>query len=464
VTADRTNGSTATLRLLASDPALIADGEGVAEVIGARCTVVTPGQIIAGQPATQPRDPWLVEASVIRDPDTERAFADRLTDTCEVLLVGGAGEREHLADWLSSGRAVFLRRPLDLDYLAELLRDIFSELGVVRPGPKPPPPALDQFGHLFGSSEVMRDLYRQLRKAARTEATLLITGESGTGKELIARSVHSYSARRDREFESINCSAIPGELIESELFGHEKGSFTGADRTHRGVFERAGDGTLFLDEITEMPMAAQAKLLRILETNRFRRLGGKEEMRCRARVIAAGNRDPQQAIDDGELRLDLYYRLCQMEILAPPLRDRGDDIVRLARHFTHFYTRQTGRSVRLGEDAEHRLLGHLWPGNVRELRHCILSAARMARDVIRIQDIDNILESTPSMGSDASPRSVTELRAGMTIAEAEEALIALTLKETDGVKAKAARLLGISVRTLYNRMQRYHRDPSGDDS
>jgi DNA-binding NtrC family response regulator len=403
--------------------------------------------------------PWLIEAELISDStDQERLYA-QIGDAADIILIGGARQRERLSGWLSTGRAFYLRRPVDVDYLVELLRDIVSEHSVAsgdhRPGS---PPALDQYGLLYGSSPVMRELYRHLRKAARTDATLLVCGESGTGKELVVRSVHSYSERSEEGFEGINCSAIPADLLESELFGHEKGSFTGADRAHRGLFERAGRGTLFLDEITEMPLDAQAKLLRVLETGNFRRVGGQRELRCEARVMAASNRDPMQAIEGGELREDLYYRICQMEITVPPLRDRGDDIVHLARLFARLYSRQTGLAVRLSAQAEEALLQCHWPGNVRELRHCILQAARLSRGVISSADLNGHggVSAVDAAKTESGVRP--QLRAGMRIADVERSLIELTLAETGGNKQRAAGLLGISVRTLYNRLERYARE------
>lgn len=452
---------------LIQDEGLARDIAAIAESVDAALQRVQSIDELDGR-AARSSAPWLIEADLIGDGEDQDRLYRYIENAVEIMLVGDARHRERLSAWLSTGRAFYLRTPVDHDYLLELLRDIYSEQDAASGRQRAVrPPALDQYGLLYGSSPVMRDLYLHLRKAARTDATLLVCGESGTGKELVVRSVHSYSERSEEGFEGINCSAIPADLLESELFGHEKGSFTGADRSHRGLFERAGRGTLFLDEITEMPLGAQAKLLRVLETGHYRRVGGQQELQCEARIMAASNRDPMQAIDSGELREDLYYRICQLEITVPPLRERGDDIVQLARLFTRLYSRQTGLAVRLTAEAEESLQQREWPGNVRELRHCTLQAARLSRGVIRSEDLNGYGSNGNNESSAAHSSGTADarlLRPGMRIEDAERTLVEMTLQETRGNKQRAARMLGISVRTLYNRLERYEREAGGGDA
>ena len=226
----------------------------------------------------------------------------------------------------------------------------------------------------------MVEVLSLVRTLAENDASVLITGESGTGKELVARAIHSMSARREGPFVAVNCAAIPDTLAESELFGHEKGAFTGADRWRPGCFERAEGGTLLLDEIAEMPIALQPKLLRVLEAGVVRRVGGDREIPFSVRVLAATNRDPQLSVEEGRLREDLFYRLCVFPLAIPPLRERRDDITLIAQHFVTVFNRKHGAGVvGLSEGACARLLHHDWPGNVRELRNTIERAVILAR-------------------------------------------------------------------------------------
>ena len=257
-----------------------------------------------------------------------------LRDCEEVFLMSRDDDPRQIRRGIRAGANYFFAKPLDAAYLVELLRDIENELQADQTDADPSNvPVLDQFGHLRGSSRPMRKLYRVLRKVAPTLASVLVVGESGTGKELVARTLHEFSERAGGPFITMNCSAIPAELFESELFGHEKGSFSGAVQQHAGYFERADGGTLFLDELTEMPLELQVKLLRLLEVSRFRRVGGEEDLDSDVRIVAATNRDPEDAIDEGLLREDLYYRIASFPIHLPPLRDRQSDPVGLAHFF-----------------------------------------------------------------------------------------------------------------------------------
>ena len=304
---------------------------------------------------------------------------------------------------------------------------------------------------LLSNASAMQHVYRQIKRAAPTRAAVLITGESGTGKDMSAQAIHRLSQRAERPFIAVNCGAISPQLIESELFGHEKGSFTGAIREHRGYFERAHGGTLFLDEITEMPLELQANLLRILETQRFSRLGSTREMNCDIRLITACNRDPRQAVTDGYLREDLLYRIQVFPIHMPPLRCREGDVELLARHFLEAHNRSGGVLKRFSPQAMAALVRYPWPGNIRELRNIVYRAYLMADTTIDLADLPpQITSPCPPAVGDALTVSV-----GSTLAEMEEKLISATLKHCRGNREKAAKMLGVSTKTLYNRLRTY---------
>jgi len=288
-----------------------------------------------------------------------------------------------------------------------------------------------------------------VERVAPTDSTVLVVGETGTGKDLVAETVHQLSRRAKRPFLPINCGAVAPSLIESELFGHERGSFTGADRMRKGIFERANGGTLFLDEITEMPLELQVKLLRVLESGTVQRIGGETLHPADVRLVAATNRDPKKAVSEGKLREDLLYRLLVFPIELPPLRERGDDIDLLAHHFLRELNRQTEGRKRISDAALERLRLHPWPGNVRELKHVIERAFIMATEVI---DVENL----PSESAlPATTQSNLGIEVGMSVPEAERRLILATLERTAGDKKRAAEVLGISLKTLYNRLNAY---------
>ncbi|UXY15126.1 sigma-54 dependent transcriptional regulator [Chitiniphilus purpureus] len=313
---------------------------------------------------------------------------------------------------------------------------------------------LQRFGTMYGASPVMRDVFSLIERVAPTEAAVLVVGESGCGKELVAQTVHQLSQRAKEPFVAVNCGALPASLIEAELFGYEKGAFTGANRTHPGVFERAEGGTLFLDEITEMPLDMQVRLLRVLETRRFTRVGGEREMRCNVRVVAATNRDPHQAVAEGNLREDLLYRLAVFPIALPPLRDRGDDVLLLARHFLGELNREHGTRKKLSESSEAAILRHPWPGNVRELKNCLQRAYILAEIWV---DMDPELP-LPGMGSRPISRpGVLEFEVGTALPDVERRMIIATLDKFAGNKRKTAEALGVSLKTLYNRLNEYAR-------
>ena len=302
----------------------------------------------------------------------------------------------------------------------------------------------------------MQDVYRRIAKVAPTMATVFITGESGSGKEVVAATVHEMSNRASRPFLALNCGAIPGTLIETELFGYEKGAFTGAESIHRGCFERAEGGTLFLDEIAEMAPEMQVRLLRVLETGRYTRVGGEREYETSARVIAATNREPRQAVRDGILREDLLYRLAVFPIVVPPLRERDGDAEMLADQFLRKLNESEGTQKAFSRTALAVLRSHAWPGNVRELRNAVQRAFILCDEQVEFEF------SGQESREPAQP--LLNISIGTALADIEKQAICATLEACDGDKRRCAEMLGISLKTLYNRLAGYHAAPAATAS
>jgi DNA-binding NtrC family response regulator len=370
-----------------------------------------------------------------------------------VLLVTGHGSVETAVEAMRHGAFDYLTKPVDATRLQVLLEksieqeSLSREVNFLRHQLR----QKGSFGQLVGQSRGMHEVYRWIELAATSTAPVLVYGESGTGKELVARTIHELSNRRNRPFVAINCAAIPETLIESELFGHERGAFTGATERRLGCFELADGGTLFLDEIAEMDNSTQAKLLRVLQEGSFRRVGGKQELQVDVRVIAATNRVPQDAMAAGQLREDLFYRLNVFAIGLPPLRERKEDIPLLAKTFIEEFNRQDNRQVRgLNPEAEKALERYAWPGNVRELRNVIQRAVVLSgTGLIGTEHLpDNVLRGAEPPRP-ASATTVTPIR------EMERELILKALQETNQDKRRAAALLGISLKTLYNKLAKY---------
>jgi DNA-binding NtrC family response regulator len=337
--------------------------------------------------------------------------------------------------------------PLHETLTAEPTNDIVVALPFVAAARAASAPALGRFGRLYGSSTVMQEVYRMIEKVAPTEATVFITGESGCGKELVARTIHERSPRAHGAFVAINCGAIPQNLIEAELFGHERGAFTGANRQHRGCFERAEGGTLFLDEITEMAPEMQVRLLRVLEMGRFMRVGGDGEIKTNVRVLTATNRDALDAVRDGRLREDLMYRLAVFPIVLPPLRDREGDTELLAEHFLQNLNVETGTSKRFSRAALTTIRAYHWPGNVRELKNAVHRAFIMAEDLVELD--------LAGLACPAVEGECLRVPVGTSLAEMERQAIFATLDHCRGNKRRAAEMLGVSLKTLYNRLTAY---------
>ena len=374
----------------------------------------------------------------------------------EVILITGYASVDSAVAALRTGVLDYLTKPVDIRRLKSALANVLrtlalkEEIGSLRDELR----ELGRFGRLIGTSPVMQKVYDLVVKVAPTDATVLLVGESGTGKEEVAATIHELGRRRSQSFLPVNCGAVPANLIESELFGHERGSFTGATQLHRGYFERVSRGTLFLDEITEMPLELQVKLLRVLETGTLIRVGGDEPIAVDVRVIAASNRSPEAAVKDGKFREDLLYRLNVFPIVLPPMRDRNGDIDLLADHFLGQINREEGTSKKFGVAARRRMAAYSWPGNVRELKNMIRRAFILSDDVIEMDALPTS-PSPPASTAGASSSENGSMQVGMSLADIERHFILATLEHFGGDKRKAAEVLGISLKTIYNRLNNY---------
>ena len=384
-----------------------------------------------------------------------------LRGNAEIVLITGHASLETSVQALRLGAADYLTKPVAVPQLKRVLSrlaqpgDLRAEISDMRREYR----TSGRFGQLWGRSAPMQRVYDQISRVAPTVVNVLLVGESGTGKEVVAQTIHELSRRRTQPFLAVNCGAISPQLIESELFGHEKGSFTGAMRQHRGFFERAHGGTLFLDEITEMPLDLQVKLLRVLETGTFGRVGSDELFETDVRIVAATNRQPLEAVHQGKLREDLYYRLNVFQIVLPPLRERLEDVELLAPHFLRAISAAEGTPKRFSPAAIERLKQYHWPGNVRELRNVVQRASIMT-DGTTIEQVQLPDEAGPHAAAArvaAAPGEppVLRVRVGSSIAEVERQLIFATLEHCGGVKERTADVLGISLKTLYNRLREY---------
>ena len=368
----------------------------------------------------------------------------------ETVLITGQASVQTAVEALRRGVSDYLTKPVDFARVKMVLgnvartRELKEEIGSLRGELR----KLGRFGPLIGASPLMQKVYDLVGRVARTDATVLITGETGTGKEMVAQTIHLLSRRSRAAFLPLNCGAVSANLIESELFGHERGSFTGADRVHKGFFERADGGTLFLDEVTETPVELQVKLLRVLETASVTRVGGTEAINVDVRVVAATNRQPEEAVAAGKLREDLLYRLNVFPIHLPTLWDRREDIDLLAEHFLGLLNKEEGTSKEFTRAALERLRTHRWPGNVRELRNVVQRAFILAE-----QDVG--LDALPLGVHEPAEGSSLQMRVGTSVAEMERRLILATLEHFDGNKKKAAEILKIGLKTLYNRINQY---------
>lgn len=366
-----------------------------------------------------------------------------------VIIVTAQGEVKTAIDAMKNGAADYILRPFDLEELELAISRALSFARLVVENQYLREEKTADSG-IIGSSPQMQQLAATIRQVAPEKATVLIAGETGTGKELVARAIHAGSPRKEALFVAVNCAAIPHEMLESELFGHEKGAFTGAIKERVGKFELASGGTLFLDEVTEMPMSLQAKLLRALQENIIERVGGNRQIAVDIRVIAATNRDPKQAILDGKLREDLYYRLNVFRLDLPPLKTRKSDIAELARHFL------AKRSVPISQEALSALTSYDWPGNVRELEN-VLERAAIISGKQMIMPAHLPAEMVNHVPQQASQPELVENSLAMppAVEALERRMIHEALLQTRGNKSKAAKLLEISERSLWYKISQY---------
>jgi len=440
--------------------------------------------------AEAPPDVVLVDLVLADGDGLELVRDEEVQARSELVVITGHASVDSAVEVLRTGALDYLTKPLDRGRLVSALTNVArtqalkEEVTSLRSELR----ELGRCGRLVGRSKAMQHVYDLIERVAPTDATVLITGESGTGKELAAETIHQLSRRRKRLFLPLNCGAVSPNLIESELFGHERGSFTGADRQRKGYFERASGGTLLLDEITEMPMELQVKLLRVLESGRFMRVGGTEPIDVDVRIIAATNRVPEEAVKEGKLREDLFYRLNVFPISLPPLRARDEDVEYLAEYFLEQLNREAGEAKRLTAAALARLRASPWTGNVRELQNAVHRAFILADAEVGPEALPDagLGPDEPAAGA-AGGRGATggeraaggergagdeqagggeadgalRIPVGVSTAEAERRLILATLERFEGDKKAAARTLGISLKTLYNRLNVYRAREEG---
>ena len=425
---------------------------------GYAVTEADDGDVAVEAVRERPYDLILMDIKMIKLSGLEALEAVKTVNPAiPVVLMTAYSSVETAVDALRKGAYDYLTKPFDFDELRLALqratehrrlkednRLLREALGV-------------QFDrrNIIGSSPVMTDLMETVAQVAPTEATVLITGESGTGKELIAGAIHFNSPRKDGPFVKVNCAAVTETLFESELFGHEKGAFTGALKRKEGRFQQAHNGTLFLDEISEISPAMQVKLLRAVQEREFNLVGGEDVVRVDVRVVAATNRNLEQEIESGAFREDLYYRLNVISLHAPPLRERKDDIPLLARHFLNRFAERNGKMVMgLTPAAMDRLTRYEWPGNVRELVNAMERAVVLSRhEYIDVAELPLALRGDSDDEPAASPDPV--LSGNVSLDELEKTAILKTLEATEGNKSEAARRLGITRKTLHNKLKQY---------
>jgi two-component system, NtrC family, response regulator AtoC len=382
--------------------------------------------------------------------------------TTEVIVVTGYGSVARAVEATKAGAFYFVEKPFDFEEIQPLVdkalerRELVAETTNMRRQLS----TRSEYFNIIGAAKSMQTVYETIESVAKSDANVLIVGESGTGKELIANAIHYNSLRSKKPFIKVNCAALPKELIESELFGHTKGAFTGAHAEKEGLVQHAAGGSLMLDEIAEMPVELQPKLLRVLQERSYRKIGSEKTYAVDFRLISSTNRPPADAIRDGLLRDDLFYRISTITIHVPPLRERSEDIQLLTEHFLHMYAQKYERPIEgVSQAAYQRLFGHSWPGNVRELQNVIERAVLLAKNN-RIEPVDLPFDNgtLPEAGS-ASPG--WDVPPNMTLEDIERLVIEKTLQRTGGNKQAAANLLGIYRPRLYSKIRKYNIDVPG---
>ncbi len=380
----------------------------------------------------------------------------------EIVIITGEGSVASAVEAMQKGAYDYLEKPIVPRRLKALVRKALERQALVVKNLELENrlKTMSQYEEIIGRDEAMLDVYDVIEAVADTTASVMITGESGTGKELVARAIHSKSGRAKGPFIAINCSAFPRDILENELFGHERGAFTGAVKEKPGCFEMANNGTLFLDEVGEMPADTQSKLLRVLEEKRFRRLGGTKEVAVDVRVVAATNCDIQEAMADGTLREDLYFRLSVMDIQLPPLRQRLSDLALITKQFLKTFNEKNGKQVTgFSDECLELMRNYRWPGNVRELKNMVERAVILCReDTIEIRHLPRHMFFSEKKGDDGN-----KIELGRPLHEIEREVIFRTLEMTKNNKTKAAQILGISLKTMHNKLNKYFEDESREE-
>jgi len=383
----------------------------------------------------------------------------------QVIILTGFGTIDSAVEAMSAGAFNYLQKPIDLNVLRSTTAGALERRALLLQNVNLRQQLDEKFGfaNMIGQSKPMTNLFQLIRRVAPTDATVLITGDNGVGKEYIAKAIHNHSRRKDKQFKPINCGAITPTLLESELFGHERGAFTGATARKIGIFEQSDGGTLFLDEIGEMAPEAQVRLLRVLEEGEFTRVGGSQSIKGDVRVLTATNKDLENAVNNREFRADLFHRINVFRLRVPPLRERVEDIPLLANHFVQEISRRYGKIIaNINLEAMEYLIQQEWHGNVRELRNMIETAVILSTsETITLADLSTDFFQSPTSIPTQTTNGHSSLdserfgHVGMTMEELEKEAIIRALKETDGNRAKAADMLGIGVRTLYRKLESY---------
>ncbi|MCL5022309.1 MAG: sigma-54 dependent transcriptional regulator [Nitrospirae bacterium] len=378
-----------------------------------------------------------------------------LEEAPEVVLMTAYGTIPSVVEAMNKGAYSYLEKPLDKDKVLVNVKNALEKSKLLRENRTLQEALHGKFSveGIVGNSKVMKEVIEVIKKVSQSPVTVLILGESGAGKELVAKAIHYNSLRSARPFTAINCAAIPESLLESELFGYEPGSFTGATTRKIGLFEATNGGTLFLDEVGDLPALTQSKILRVLQEKEIRRIGGRETMKVDVRIIAATNKDLDKEMENGKFREDLYYRLRVVTIELPPLRERRDDIPELVRHFLEHYNQEFGKRIKgLDEAAMKALVEYHWPGNVRQVESVVERAVLMCdTDVIRLKDIKSELRLPQRQGF----FDIDIPDEGIVFEELEKELIKKAMEKTDNVAARAARLLGMSYKTFWYRWEKF---------
>lgn len=393
--------------------------------------------------------------------------AKEISPSTEVIMMTAYASAESAVEAMKCGAYDYLTKPFKVDEIKIIIEKAFENIALKNENLllKRELKESYNFGDIVGISSGMREIYDLIRRVAPTKSNILISGESGTGKEMVAKSLHTNSDRSDNPFITVNCGAIPENLLESELFGHKKGAFTGAIASKKGLFELADGGSIFLDEIGEMPLPLQVKILRVIQEKEFRPVGDTRNIKTDVRVIAATNKDLEEAVRCGEFREDLYYRLNVIQIKLPPFRERREDIPSLVTHFLHKYNAELGRDLKkVSAEALEMLQSYDFPGNVRELENIIERAVALERgDVVLPESLpDEVISGgrkSLAMGMDIPPEGL-DIEAKLE--DVEKSLLIKAMTMTKGVKTKAAKLLGVSFRSFRYRLSKYGLDDDAD--